>query len=195
MTTPPTRALASDVDPVRFEVIRNALLAITEEMGATLRRAGPSMNIKTRGAFSCSFFDRELRTIAQASAQPSHLGSLAHIVPRAIGAYGAESLVPGDGILVNDPYLGGVHLNDITLITPVFHEGALFGYVANIAHHVDVGGGAPRSIRVSGAILPGRVGLPPLRLLHPRRHHRHPFAMVPSHLPGTRPDSRRLPAP
>ena len=86
MTTPAvsSRALASDVDPVRFEVIRNALLAITEEMGATLRRAAYSTNIKTRGDFSCAFFDRDLRTIAQAFAQPSHLGSLAHIVPRAI---------------------------------------------------------------------------------------------------------------
>ncbi len=152
-TTPsPTRALAPDIDPVRFEVIRNALLAITEEMGATLRRAAYSTNIKTRGDFSCAFFDRDLRTIAQAFAQPSHLGSLAHIVPRAIATYGVERLAPGDGILINDPYLGGVHLNDITLITPVFHEGTLFGYVANIAHHVDVGGGAPGSIGVSSEI-------------------------------------------
>src|SRR3979409_2100122 len=110
------------VDPIRFEVIRNALLAITEEMGATLRQAAYSTNIKTRGDFSCAFFDRELRTIAQAFAQPSHLGSLAHIVPRAIQTYGAEHLQPGDGILINDPYLGGVHLNDITLITPVFYQ-------------------------------------------------------------------------
>jgi N-methylhydantoinase B/oxoprolinase/acetone carboxylase alpha subunit len=117
-STVPSRALAPDVDPVRFEVIRNALLAITEEMGATLRRAAYSTNIKTRGDFSCAFFDRDLRTIAQAFAQPSHLGSLAHIVPRAITAYGADHLAPGDGILINDPYLGGVHLNDITLITP-----------------------------------------------------------------------------
>src|SRR5262244_233674 len=150
--TTPTRTLPPHIDPVRFEVIRNALLAITEEMGATLRRAAYSTNIKTRGDFSCSFFDRELRTIAQAFAQPSHLGSLAHIVPRAIRSYGAERLAPGDGILINDPYLGGVHLNDITLITPVFHDGALFGYVANIAHHVDVGGGAPGSIGVSSEI-------------------------------------------
>ena len=69
-TAPPTRALAAEIDPVRFEVIRNALLAITEEMGATLRRAAYSTNIKTRGDFSCAFFDRELRTIAQAFAQP-----------------------------------------------------------------------------------------------------------------------------
>ena len=71
------RAFPAGIDPVRFEVLRNALLAITEEMGATLRRAAYSTNIKTRGDFSCAFFDRELRTIAQAFAQPSHLGSLA----------------------------------------------------------------------------------------------------------------------
>src|SRR6476619_725765 len=161
MTTPPTRVLASDVDPVRFEVIRNALLAITEEMVATLRRAAYSTNIKTRGDFSCAFFDRDLRTIAQAFAQPSHLGSLAHIVPRAIGAYGADRLAPGDGILINDPYLGGVHLNDITLIAPVYAGDVLMGYVASLAHHVDVGGGAPGSIGAfrevfqEGIIIPG----------------------------------------
>ena len=113
-------AFPASIDPVRFEVVRNALLAITEEMGATLRRAAYSTNIKTRADFSCAFFDRNLRTIAQAFAQPSHLGSLAHIVPHAVREYGADRLQPGDGILINDPYRGGVHLNDITLITPVF---------------------------------------------------------------------------
>src|SRR3989454_8673573 len=168
MTPPPTpseRTLAPDIDPVRFEVIRNALLAITEEMGATLRQAAYSTNIKTRGDFSCAFFDRELRTIAQAFAQPSHLGSLAHIVPRAIQTYGAEHVQPGDGILMNDPYLGGVHLNDITLITPVFYGAALVGYVANIAHHVDVGGGAPGSIGVSSEIYQEGLGIPPVRFV------------------------------
>src|SRR5207253_3555402 len=139
MSTIPTSALAADIDPVRFEVIRNALLAITEEMGATLRRAAYSTNIKTRGDFSCAFFDRDLRTIAQAFTQPSHLGSLAHIVPRAIGAYGADHLAPGGRILINDPYLGGVHLNDITLITPGFHEGTLFGCVGNAVAHRHLG--------------------------------------------------------
>src|SRR5437879_12199141 len=114
---PSQRTLTSDIDPVRFEVIRNALLAITEEMGATLRRAAYSTNIKTRGDFSCAFFDRELRTIAQAFAQPSHLGSLAHIVPRAIRTYGAERLAPGHGRRLTVPDLGGVHLNATTLIT------------------------------------------------------------------------------
>src|SRR5947208_11526800 len=189
MTPPPTpsqRALASDIDPVRFEVIRNALLAITEEMGATLRRAAYSTNIKTRGDFSCAFFDRELRTIAQAFAQPSHLGSLAHIVPRAIRTYGAGKLAPGDGILINDPYLGGVHLNDITLITPVFHDGALLGYVANIAHHVDVGGGAPGSIGVSSEIYQEGLVIPPVRFVKGGQIDADIFALIRSNFRGTR---------
>ena len=173
-------------DPVRFEVIRNALLAITEEMGATLRRAAYSTNIKTRGDFSCAFFDAELRTIAQAFAQPSHLGSLAHIVPRAIRTYGADRLAPGDGILINDPYLGGVHLNDITLITPVFHEGALLGYVANIAHHVDVGGGAPGSIGVSSEIYQEGLVIPPVRFVKGGQIDPDIFALIRSNFRGTR---------
>ena len=155
-------------------------------MGATLRRAAYSTNIKTRGDFSCAFFDRDLRTIAQAFAQPSHLGSLAHIVPRAIATYGAERLAPGDGILINDPYLGGVHLNDITLITPVFHEGALFGYVANIAHHVDVGGGAPGSIGVSSEIYQEGLVIPPVRFVKGGQIDRDLFAMIRSNFRGTR---------
>jgi N-methylhydantoinase B len=185
MSTPP-RALAADIDPVRFEVVRNALLAITEEMGATLRRAAYSTNIKTRGDFSCAFFDRELRTIAQAFAQPSHLGSLAHIVPRAIRTYGAERLVPGDGILINDPYLGGVHLNDITLVTPVFHDDARLGYVANIAHHVDVGGGAPGSIGVSSEIYQEGLVIPPVRFVKGGRIDPDIFALIRSNFRGTR---------
>jgi N-methylhydantoinase B len=185
-TAPSIGTFAPDIDPVRFEVIRNALLAITEEMGATLRRAAYSTNIKTRGDFSCAFFDRHLRTIAQAFAQPSHLGSLAHIVPRAVAAYGAEHLKPGDGILINDPYLGGVHLNDITLISPVFHEGEILGYLANIAHHVDVGGGAPGSIGVSSEIYQEGVVIPPIRFVKEGQIDRDIFALIRSNFRGTK---------
>ncbi len=183
MSTP---LFPSEIDPVRFEVIRNALLAITEEMGATLRRAAYSTNIKTRADFSCAFFDRDLRTIAQAFAQPSHLGSLAHIVPHAVREYGADRLRPGDGILINDPYLGGVHLNDITLITPVFDQQALFGYVANIAHHVDVGGGAPGSIGMSEEIYQEGMVIPPVRFVKAGEIDRDLFAMIRSNFRGTR---------
>lgn len=180
------RAFAADIDPVRFEVIRNALLAITEEMGATLRRAAYSTNIKTRGDFSCAFFDRQLRTIAQAFAQPSHLGSLAHIVPSAIAAYGVENLRPGDGILINDPFLGGVHLNDITLISPVFCDGEIFGYLANIAHHVDVGGGAPGSIGVSNEIYQEGMVIPPVRFVKDGQIDGDIFALIRANFRGTK---------
>ena len=133
-------------DPIKFEVIRNALVEATEEMTIALRRSAYSTNIKTRADFSCAFFDSELQPVAQSFTQPVHLGSLSQSVPRVIREYGPENLGPGDAILSNDPYLGGVHLNDITLISPVYYNDVLFGYVANLAHHVDVGGGAPASI-------------------------------------------------
>ena len=150
------------IDPIKFEVVRNALLEATEEMASALKRSAYSTNIKTRTDFSCAFFDHKLRTMAQASGQPVHLGSLAEFVPRVVRQYGPEMLGPGDGILANDPYLGGVHLNDVTLISPVYApDESLLGYVASLAHHVDVGGGAPGSIGAfrevfqEGVIIPG----------------------------------------
>jgi N-methylhydantoinase B len=149
------------VDPVRFEVIKSALAAAIDEMGVALQRSAYSTNIKTRGDFSCMFFDRDLRAVAQAFTQPIHLGGLFHLVPTVIRDYGPEKLDPGDGLLVNDPFKGGVHLNDVTLISPVFHRGNLFGYMASLAHHVDVGGGAPASIGAfrevyqEGIVIPG----------------------------------------
>src|SRR5678815_672926 len=92
------------MDPIRFEVIRNALTEATEEMAAALRRSAYSTNIKTRADFSCAFFDADMRAIAQAFSQPSHLGSLVRLVPAAIREYGADRIGPGDGILVNHPY-------------------------------------------------------------------------------------------
>jgi N-methylhydantoinase B len=154
-----------DTDPIRFEVIRNALTEATEEMAVTLRRSAYSTNIKTRADFSCALFDAQLRTVAQANTQPVHLGSLSQLVPRAVRSYGADRLGPGDGLFVNDPYGGGSHLNDITLIAPVWHDGRLLGYVANLAHHVDVGGGAPASIGTFREIVQEGVIVPAVRLV------------------------------
>jgi N-methylhydantoinase B len=134
------------VDPIRFEVIRNSLIAAVDEMGVALQKSAYSSNIKTRADFSCIFFDRKLRAVAQAFTQPIHLGGLAKMVPVVVRYYGADKLGPGDGILSNNPFLGGAHLNDVTLISPVYHGSELFGYLASLAHHVDVGGGAPASI-------------------------------------------------
>ena len=153
------------LDPIRFEVIRHALVEATEEMAITLRRSAYSTNIKTRADFSCAFFDRHLRPIAQASGQPIHLGSLAVLLPRVINEYGPEKLAPGDAILANDPYLGGVHLNDITLISPVYYQDELFGYVASLVHHVDVGGGAPASIGAFREVYQEGIIIPPVKLV------------------------------
>ena len=154
------------VDPVRFEVVRNALVFAAEEMAVTVRRSAYSTNIKTRADFSCGLFDRQLRTVAQSFAQPNHLGSLAKLVPWAIREYGVDRLGPGDGILVNDPFHGGGHLNDVTLITPVNHHGELIGFVANSAHHVDVGGGAPASLGAFQEVYQEGIQIPPIKLVH-----------------------------
>ena len=184
-TDPTTPSLGDGLDPVLFEVLRNGLLAITEEMGATLRRAAYSTNIKTRGDFSCAIFDERCRAVAQAFAQPSHLGSLAHIVPQAVEKYGRERLEEGDMLLTNDPFTGGVHLNDITLITPVFNGGELFGFMANIAHHVDVGGGAPGSIGVSSEIYQEGLVIPPIRFVRDGVIDENLFAIIRSNFRGT----------
>jgi N-methylhydantoinase B len=153
------------VDPISFEVIRNALVAATDEMVLTLKRSAYSTNIKTRSDFSCAFFDRELRAVAQGFAQPVHLGSMVEQVPQAVRSYGAENLGPGDVIVTNDPHPSGVHLNDVSLISPVYVEDELLGYVANLAHHVDVGGGAPASIGAFREVFQEGVIIPPVKLV------------------------------
>jgi N-methylhydantoinase B len=150
---------------VTFEVIRNALVAATDEMALALKRSAYSTNIKTRSDFSCAFFDAELRSVAQGFTQPVHLGSMVEQVPKAVRAYGSEKLGPGDVLVTNDPHPSGVHLNDVSLISPVHCDGELLGYVANLAHHVDVGGGAPASIGAFREVFQEGVIIPPVRLV------------------------------
>jgi N-methylhydantoinase B len=157
------------VDPITFEVIRNALVAATDEMALALRKSAYSTNIKTRSDFSCAFFDAELRSVAQAFTQPVHLGSMVEQTPRAVRDYGPERLGQGDVLITNDPFPSGVHLNDITLISPVHHEGELLGYVANLAHHVDVGGGAPASIGAFREVFQEGVIIPPVKMVESGR--------------------------
>lgn len=152
-------------DPIKFEVIRNALLEATEEMAIALRRSAYSTNIKTRADFSCALFDAQMQPVAQAFAQPNHLGSLGRSVPYVLAAYGPEKLGPGDALLANDPYLRGVHLNDITLISPIYHGDERVGYVASLAHHVDVGGGAPASVGAFREVYQEGIIIPPVKLV------------------------------
>ena len=155
----------AQIDPIRFEVVRNALVEATEEMASALRRSAYSTNIKTRQDFSCAFFDRRLRTVAQAFTQPNHLGSMVQTVARAVERYGPENLGPGDHIVVNQPHTGGVHLNDIVVLSSVYYNGEVFGYVACLAHHVDVGGGAPASIGAFQEVYQEGVIIPPVKLM------------------------------
>jgi N-methylhydantoinase B len=156
---------ARNIDPISFEVIRNALVAATDEMVLALKRSAYSTNIKTRSDFSCAFFDAELRAVAQGFTQPVHLGSMVEQTPRAVLDYVPERLEPGDVLITNNPFPSGVHLNDVTLISPVHHEGELLGYVANLAHHVDVGGGAPASVGAFREVFQEGVIIPPVRVV------------------------------
>ena len=159
-------------------MIRNALVAATDEMVLTLRRSAYSTNIKTRSDFSCAFFDAELRAVAQGFTQPVHLGSMVEQVPQAIRSYGPENLGPGDVIITNEPFPSGVHLNDVSLISPVFAAGELLGYVANLAHHVDVGGGAPASIGAFREVFQEGVIIPPVKVVEAGRIVDDIFALI-----------------
>ncbi|GIS90076.1 MAG: hypothetical protein CM1200mP20_01170 [Pseudomonadota bacterium] len=152
------------IDPVTFEVIRNAVVNMTEEMAVTVRRAAFSTNIKTRADFSCAFFDSKLRCVAQSFAQPAHLVAMATIAPVSIREFGPEELDAGDAIVVNDPHRGASHLNDVTIISPVEIHGQRVGYVANMAHHVDVGGSSPASLGVNKELCQEGIILPPTRI-------------------------------
>lgn len=153
------------IDPITFEVLRNALTEVTEMMSLALRRSAYSTNIKTRADFSCALFDHHMQPVAQSFSQANHLGSLVEMVPRMLTEYGLDNLGPGDVLLGNDPYRGGAHLNDILVLSPVFHEGDRVGFVANIAHHVDVGGGAPASVGAFREVYQEGVIIPPVRLV------------------------------
>ena len=157
-------SLSSGMDPVTFEVIRNAVVNLTEEMAVTVRRAAFSTNIKTRADFSCAFFDAKLRCVAQSFAQPAHLVAMSTITPVSIREFGADNLNAGDAIVVNDPHRGASHLNDVTIISPVEIDGERIGYVANMAHHVDVGGSSPASLGVNKELCQEGIILPPTRI-------------------------------
>jgi N-methylhydantoinase B len=137
------------VDPILLEVMRNALYSITDEMMGALIRTSYSTNIKDRRDCSCSLFLPDGRVVAQSemSATPLHLGTLLASVPTILEDIPPQKMNPGDHIVYNRPYPQGPgHLNDITLVSPVFHGGELIALVANLAHHVDVGGFAPGSM-------------------------------------------------
>jgi N-methylhydantoinase B len=161
-------------DAVTLEVFRHLFAAAAEEMGAALRRASYSPNIKERRDYSCAVFDPRGRPVAMGDHMPVHLGAMPMSVAAVLDELGP--LGPGDVAMVNDPFRGGTHLPDITLLAPVHAEAAgelesgdadgptLMGFLASRAHHSDVGGMAPGSMPLAREIYQEGVRIPPLLL-------------------------------
>src|SRR5699024_11132206 len=140
-------AVGTEADPVMLEVFNNLFMSVAEQMGATLRKTAYSANVKERLDFSCAVFDPEASLVSNAPHIPVHLGSMGDSV-RTIVDQRAATMRPGDVFMLNDPYHGGTHLPDITVVTPVFDKAgkAVLFYVASRAHHADVGGITPGSM-------------------------------------------------
>ena len=152
-------------DPIKLELYKNILTSVAEEMGVTLQRTAFSPNIKERLDFSCAVFDGAGQMVAQAAHIPVHLGSMPLSVRAAIAH---TEMVPGDMIALNDPYRGGTHLPDITLVAPVFERDSArtpVFFVANRAHHADVGGMSAGSMPIATSVIQEGIRIPPVKLV------------------------------
>jgi len=149
-------------DPTTLEIYRALFTSVAEEMGVALRRTAFSPNIKERRDYSCAVFDAKGRVIAQGDHMPVHLGSM----PMAVAAALSEiDIVPGDVVALNDPFAGGTHLPDVTLVMPVAIRKRILFYVANRAHHADIGGATPGSMGLATDIYGEGIRIPPIRLV------------------------------
>src|SRR5499433_2157074 len=153
-------------DPIELEIFKNLFHSIAEEMGAALKRTAFSPNIKERRDYSCAVFDSAGEVIAMGDHMPVHLGSMPMSVRAAIDAF---PLNHGDMVMLNDPFRGGTHLPDITLVMPVYRKRGKGAkpdfYVASRAHHADVGGAYPGSMGLCREIYQEGLRIPPVRIL------------------------------
>jgi N-methylhydantoinase B len=155
----------SAIDPVTLEVMRNAFQSVAEEMGAALIRTALSPNIKDRRDCSTGVYSPAGELIAQAEHIPLHLGLMPSVVKSTLAIFPVETLCAGDAIVTNDPYVSGSHLPDICVISPLFEEGRCVGILANLAHHVDIGGIAPGGMpTISTEIFQEGIRIPPVRI-------------------------------
>ncbi len=148
---------------VRMKVIQHLLSAVADEMGIVLHRSSCSPNIKERRDYSCGVFLSSGEMIAQAAHIPVHLGSMPLSVQTAVQHI--TSWEPGDVVFMNDPFHGGTHLPDVTVISPFFHRGKLLFFLANRAHHADIGGCTPGSMPIARDIYQEGIRIPPLKLI------------------------------
>jgi N-methylhydantoinase B len=155
----------STVDPITLEVMRNACQSVAEEMGAALIRTALSPNIKDRRDCSTAIYTGDGELVAQAEHIPLHLGLMVSVVRKTLEKYPVDRMEPGDAIITNDPYISGSHLPDIVMITPVFMEGECVALLANLAHHVDIGGIVPGGMpTISTEIFQEGIRIPPVKL-------------------------------
>jgi N-methylhydantoinase B len=167
--------MSSDTSPARLSIVNALLASVAEEMGVTLGRTAHSPNIKERRDYSCAVFDPSGDMVAQAAHMPVHLGAM----PTAIRMLTVLApFRPGDVAILNDPYLGGTHLPDVTLAAPVFAGRALIGWVAARAHHADIGGMTPGSMPVARELWQEGVIIPPLKLYVAGRRNEELFALI-----------------
>ena len=158
----------TNFDPVTLEIYRALYTSVAEEMGVALRRTAFSPNIKERRDYSCAVFDAAGRVVAQGDHMPVHLGSMPIAVAAALSA---TQIGPGDVVALNDPSAGGTHLPDVTLVAGVFAEPAARGprpaifYVANRAHHADIGGGSPGSMGMAVDVYGEGLRIPPVKIV------------------------------
>jgi len=164
-------------DPIELELFRHLLVSIAEEMGAVLRKTSFSANIKERRDYSCAVYDAGGETVAMGDHMPVHLGAMPLSVQHATQAF---NLRPGDVAILNDPFRGGTHLPDITAVSGVFLRGRSKPafYVANRAHHADVGGMSPGSMPLAREIYQEGIRLPPVLLVRAGRIDRELLALI-----------------
>ncbi len=153
---------ASPYDPIELELFKNIFISIAEEMGAVLGRTSLSPNIKERKDFSCALFNKTGETFAQGSHIPVHLGAMPLSVQTCLTSV---DFSPEDMVILNDPYRGGTHLPDLTCIAPVFINRRLEFFVANRAHHSDIGGMSPGSMPLATEIFQEGLIIPPIKLI------------------------------
>lgn len=165
-----------DVDPIELQLARDLFEAAAEEMGITLQRVAFSANIKERRDFSCALFDADGELLAQAAHIPVHLGSMGVSIRAVMERLG--ELHDGDLAILNDPFAGGTHLPDITVISPVHHDGGFLGFAACRAHHADVGGVSPGSMTLSRHINEEGLRLEPDLLYSGGRPNRELFERI-----------------
>jgi N-methylhydantoinase B len=166
----------SSVDPISLSVFQNLFASVAEEMGVTLQRASFSPNIRERLDFSCAMFDGQARMVAQAAHIPVHLGSMPASVEYALRAF--DTFQPGDVIILNDPYHGGTHLPDVTMVSPVFVGNVVRFFVASRAHHADVGGMSPGSLPLSTELYQEGIIIPPVKLMDGARRNDAVLALI-----------------